>query len=254
MRIYVQDFRDVLPGFAPGDYDMIFGDPPDNIGLGYDSYCDRVSDFEYYQMIKVFLLESMRIGKVVWLSYYWQHDIEIKSLAREILRNWRPSWRAKTFIWRYTFGQCNSHDCGSGFRFLLRLSSLAWKPSVEGIRVQSTRQAIGDIRANPNGRVPDDVWDFDCEGIWTEFPRVVGNSSERRAWHPTQHPEGLMERIVRLSGGDRVFDAFLGTGTTMRVCKRLGVECDGCEMDNGYAVRSADELGAEIHRLPECDL
>jgi site-specific DNA-methyltransferase (adenine-specific) len=62
--------------------------------------------------------------------------------------------------------------------------------------------------------VPLDVWDF---------PRVVGNAKERRAWHPTQHPEALVERAIKLSTreGDTVLDLFSGTGTAIRVCKRI---------------------------------
>jgi site-specific DNA-methyltransferase (adenine-specific) len=86
-------------------------------------------------------------------------------------------------------------------------------------RVESVRQQIGDKRANPDGRVPDDVWDF---------PRVVGNAKERRDWHPTQHPEALMRRIINYScRKDETFlDLFLGTGTSFRVRKEnvIGIE------------------------------
>ena len=235
----------MLRAARSGAYDTIFADPPDNLGLKYDGYADKIGDY-YDSLIYPLIEEGARVAKVVWISYYWQHDIEIKGMVRDFLRHHKPSWRAKTFIWRYTFGQHNANDCGSGFRFLLRLSSSVWVPKTEGIRVQSVRQAIGDRRADPRGRVPDDVWDFDADGVWHEFPRVVGNSSERRSWHPTQHPEALLERILRLSDSRRVFDCFLGTGTTMRVAKRLGIHCDGAEISQIYCDRLSQELDVSV--------
>jgi site-specific DNA-methyltransferase (adenine-specific) len=249
MRIINDDFREYVVDVEPGHYDTVFADPPDNLGLKYDHYDDSVPPIYYYHgLIAPILWEGMRIAKVVWLSYYWRHDLEIKNLTRNVIRSYKPTWQCKTFIWRYTFGQHNTNDCGSGFRYLLRLSSPTWKPCVQGIRIPSERQAIGDKRADLRGRVPDDVWDFDTDCIWTEFPRVVGNAAERREWHPTQHPEGLIERIFRLSGSERILDCFLGTGTTLRVAKRLGIEADGCEIDPNYCRRIANELGGRIER------
>ena len=89
----------------------------------------------------------------------------------------------------------------------------------------------GDKRADPRGRVPGDVFDF---------TRVVGNSKQRRPWHPTQLNEGLVERCVRLTTppGEPVLDPFGGTGTTLRVCERTGNPCTLVELDPGYCARS----------------
>lgn len=231
-------------------YHVIFADPPDNIGLKYGEYKDKIPDELYYLRLESIIHRAMQRCRVFWLSYYWRHDLEIKGRVRALL--YRSAWQAKTFIWRYTFGQHGATDCGSGFRYLLRLSSPAWKPNVSNLRVPSIRQAIGDKRAAPGGRVPDDVWEWDAEGVWHEFPRVVGNAQERRTWHPTQHPEGLMERIIRLSTNsteDRILDCFLGTGTTLRVARRLGYEATGIEIDPVYARRAADELAISVEEF-----
>jgi len=98
----------------------------------------------------------------------------------------------------------------------------------DAIRVPSARQLkYNDKRANPKGRVPDDVW---------EFSRVCGTFKERRRWHPNQHPEALIERVVKFSTapGDLVIDMFAGTGTVNRVCKRLGRPCIGIEISEFY--------------------
>jgi len=93
---------------------------------------------------------------------------------------------------------------------------------------------LGDSRAK-GPRTPDDVW---------EFPRIVAPSKERRAWIPTQHPEALLERIVKLSlanRGEKVLELFTGSGTMIRVCKRLGVDLDTVELNEKYIKRLKEE-------------
>jgi hypothetical protein len=74
-------------------------------------------------------------------------------------------------------------------------------------------------------------------------PRVTGNSKQRRRWHPTQLGEALIERCIKLScgTGDAVIDACSGTGTVMRVCKRLNVSCMSIEIDKNYCKHIAEE-------------
>jgi hypothetical protein len=107
------------------------------------------------------------------------------------------------------------------------------------IRVLSWRQKNGDKRADPRGRVPGDVFDF---------PRVTGNSRQRRSWHPTQLHEGLVDRCLRLTTppGGRVLDPFAGTGTTLRVCRRAGFACTLVEIDPEYCAWIAEEHGLAI--------
>lgn len=238
MKLFHGDCLDYLR--ECGQYEAIFADPPDNLGLPYSGFKDN--NPLYYDWLELLVRLALEKCKVFWLSYYWEHDLEVKRRAYWI----KPHWAKKTFIWRYTFGQHNERDCGSGFRYILRFARPDWKPNVQGIRVESERQRLGDSRANPNGRIPDDVWDFNLEldewpslgldapGVWDEFPRVVGNSSERRSWHPTQHPEGLIERIMRMSSTSTFLDCFVGSGTSFRVGKRLGLNVTGCELSDVY--------------------
>ncbi len=97
---------------------------------------------------------------------------------------------------------------------------------------------LGDARAS-GPRVPDDVW---------EFPRVTGNSAERCPWHPTQHPLALMERIIKFSTkpGDLVLDYFMGTGTTLRSCMKLGRSCVTADISLNYCQRVAEETGCQF--------
>lgn len=224
---------------------LIFGDPPDNLGLNYGDYADKIPGPHYYGWMDCLIRDSLRKTCCFWLSYYYEHDLEIKNSVFNLRRYDRPSLRDKTFIWRYTFGQHNNNDFGSGFRYLLRLHRPGATFNPEAIRIPSIRQYLGDPRANPDGRVPDDVWEYPA--IFDE-PRIVGNSPQRRKWHPTQHPEELLERIVLMHTNrhDLVVDLFGGTGSMIRVCKKLQRRCVVAELDANYCDRIAEENGVPI--------
>jgi DNA modification methylase len=54
--------------------------------------------------------------------------------------------------------------------------------------------------------------------------------------HPTQKPVALAHRAIKNSSkrGDIVFDAFLGSGTTLIAAEKLQRICYGMELDQGY--------------------
>lgn len=223
-------------------YSCIIADPPDNLGLQYNSYRDKRDPEDYYQWLGELMRLAVCKSQHFWLSYYWQHDLRISHQALVLLRQGLcTGW--KKYIWRFTFGQHKETDCGSGYRILLRLSQTAVTPPE---RVESERQRLGDSRADPRGRVPDDVW---------EFPRVVGNSAERRRWHPTQHPEGVYKRLGVMSGsrepGFSVLDLFAGTGTVFRV---FGKSADGVEIDPHYCSEIVKEHGVELRKVDKSTL
>jgi len=176
----------------------------------------------------------MFISPVVWVSYYHKHDLKVKAMVNWIIDTIKPSWEVRTFIWRFTFGQYRETDCANGYRPILRLSKPGVKWNVDEIRITSERMKMGDSRA-AGPRVPDDIF---------EFPRIVGNNPERRAFCPTQHPEALLERIVKISLANRskkVLELFSGSGTMFRVCKRLGVDLDSVELSEEYVNKLKEE-------------
>ena len=54
--------------------------------------------------------------------------------------------------------------------------------------------------------------------------------------HPTSKPVELFKEFVRIStcNGDKVFDPFMGSGTTAVACKSLGIDFVGCELEEEY--------------------
>lgn len=217
---------------------MVFADPPDNLGAEYDGYEDKLPNSKYRvwfdKMIDTILL-SKNSPDIFWLSYYYKYQqLVFQHTGVPFVNPAKLEWRQ--FIWRFTFGQHRHTDCGNGYRPIMRWMKEDAIIYPDVIRVPSARQSVyNDKRANPKGRVPDDVWDFS---------RVCGTFNERRKWHPTQHPEALMERIIKFScvPGDLVIDLFAGSGTTQRVCKRLNIACIGIDISESYCEKIKEEL------------
>lgn len=225
------DCLKVLPALSP--VKMAFADPPDGIRLKYEGFSDRMKADEYQDWLGNVV--SMLIAKadITWISFNYRWLVAMGEIVGPLLRR-HPELECRPCTQVVGFGQHNHRDLANGHRPLWRLR---WKDASlypDQIREPSWRQKNGDKRADPRGRVPDDVF---------RFERVTGNSKQRRSHHPTQLHEGLVERCVKLSTkeGDRVFDVFSGTGTTLRVCKRLNRPCTSLELGEFYCEKIAEE-------------
>ena len=214
----------------------IFADPPDNIDLGYGEYKDKMPVPEYLEKMEKWLDLFITKAPTVWFSFNAKWTISMVHVCSKLQAKWGSALSIKPCVQTFTFGQHRHTDLGNNHRPLWRFQREGAKLYPDQIRVQSERQKMGDKRANPRGRVPGDVFDFS---------RVVGNSKQRRKWHPTQLHEGLVDRCIRLTTkpGDWVIDPFGGTGTTLRVCRAAGRSCTLIEIDSAYCTKIAEEHG-----------
>ncbi len=97
-------------------------------------------------------------------------------------------------------------------------------------------------------KVPGNVW---------EFPRVRYRMEEYEN-HPTQKPVALLERVISASSnvGDLVLDPFAGTFTTNFVAKKLNRKSIGIEIQEEYVkiglrrLRLAKEFNGEKLKRP----
>jgi DNA modification methylase len=102
-RLYTGDCLKLFPQVASDSIDLIFADPPFNIGYDYDIYDDRREAQSYLDWTKAWGREVVRTLKpsgTFWLAIGDEYAAEMKVLFhRELglsLRNW--------VIWYYTFG------------------------------------------------------------------------------------------------------------------------------------------------------
>jgi site-specific DNA-methyltransferase (adenine-specific) len=235
-RLFNGDCLDVLPKL--NRVKCIFADPPDGIGLKYDGFDDDLTAEEYLSHLRRWLRLFVDRADVIWVSFNARWIFEMGVIFHDLLAANRHL-EAKPCVQTFTFGQHSHADLGNNHRPLWRLMRKGTTLYPDAIRVPSWRQENGDRRADPRGRVPGDVFDF---------TRVVGNSKQRRPWHPTQLNEGLVEQCIKFTTceGETVLDPFGGTGTTLRVCRRINRPCTLIELSPEYCGRIADEHGLDI--------
>jgi site-specific DNA-methyltransferase (adenine-specific) len=250
---------DCLSGFSRVDaqsVNLVFADPPFNIGYDYDAYDDCQEATDYLAWCNEWGNEIHRVLKpngTFWLAIGDDFAAELKLAFLE--RGFRcRSW----VVWYYTFGvHCTKKFSRSHthlFHFVKNPKTFTF--NANEIKVPSARQLVyADSRAKEGGRLPDDTWFLrpqDVNGSFTPeedvwyFPRVCGTFKERAGWHGCQMPEQLLGRIIKVSSnpGDLVLDPFAGSGTTLAVAKKLGRHWIGFELSKKYAAKVEERLAA----------
>jgi site-specific DNA-methyltransferase (adenine-specific) len=243
-KIICGDCIEVLSGMGMPFADLIFADPPFNIGYKYDKYHDQVEGVQYINWTKDWMTACKKALKPTGSFYIAIGDdyaANVKIIADElglVMRNW--------LIWHYTFGQQTKDKFARSHTHIFYFVNDRPIRQAQGkknftfndyaVRVPSDRQLIyDDRRANPAGKVPDDVW---------EDSRVCGTFKERTGWHPCQMPESLLMRIIAVSSnqGDCVLDPFVGSGTTAVAAQKLKRNYVGIEISQDYAEKAKQRL------------
>jgi len=245
-KLVVGDCIEAMSRLPAECADLIFADPPFNIGYEYDIYDDRRPRDEYLAWAEEWLRAAIRLLKPTgsfWVmigdEYVAEYKIRLDALG---LTMW--NW----IVWHFSLGRsCRKRFIRSHTHILFYVrDSNRFAFHADAIRVPSAGLTIyADRRVNPLGKVPNDVWVLRPQETTEHFrpehdvwfvPRVCGTFLERVA-HPCQMPEAILERIIRVATnpGDLVVDPFAGSGTTLAVAKRLGRRFWGCELSSRYA-------------------
>jgi DNA modification methylase len=110
-------------------------------------------------------------------------------------------------------------------------------------------EAKGLIEWPSKGQIPrlrrylDEMPGIALQTLWDDISLVQAVSLESQSF-PTQKPEALLERIIRVSSltGDIVLDSFVGSGTTAAVAQKLGRRWIGCDMNKGCVQMTSKRL------------
>ncbi|MEO1527456.1 MAG: DNA methyltransferase [Planctomycetota bacterium] len=247
-RIHQGDCVKQLAKLKEGSVDLVFADPPFNIGYDYDVYDDEQSTDDYLAWCRKWISGVHRALKpdgTFWLAIGDEYAAELK------IESQRAGFHCRSWvIWYYTFGV----NCANGFsrshthlfHFVKDKKNFTFVRPNPNVRVKSARQLVyADLRANPSGRLPDNTWitrPQDAPDAFRPnhdtwfFSRVAGTFKEREGFHGCQMPEQLLARIIRTSSNpyDLVLDPFGGSGTTLCVAKKLRRHWMGFELSKEY--------------------
>jgi site-specific DNA-methyltransferase (adenine-specific) len=78
------------------------------------------------------------------------------------------------------------------------------------------------------------------EENWSRLPQKL---------HPAQKPLALLTFLVQQTTAPVVIDPYMGSGTTLAACMRLGRPCIGIELDPAYFAVACERLQQEVEAL-----
>lgn len=220
---------------ADASVDLIFADPPYNIGKKFSQFVDKwPSDIEYAKWCESWLTVCIRKLKECG-SLYVMTSTQSMPYLDLFLRD-RITVRSR-IVWHYdSSGVQAKNRYGSMYEPILFCvkDEARYTFNTDDILVEAKtgaqRKLIDYRKPNPTpyntSKVPGNVW---------YFPRVRYRMPEYEE-HPTQKPEALLERIIKASSnpGDLVLDPFAGAFTTCAVAQRLGRRSIGIEREAEY--------------------
>lgn len=214
-----------------GPVQLIFADPPYNIGIDYGDgeEADSLNDYQYMHWVDRWLRECVDCladNGTMWVmigdEYAGEYAVKLKQLGLTI-RNWVKWYESFGVNCSNKFNRCSRHL----FYCVADPNRFTFNPDV--VTRESDRQAkYNDKRASGNGKIWDDVW---------TIPRLTGTCDERIPDVPTQIPLALVQAIVECCSmpGDLVVDPFTGSGTTGVASVITGRRFVGVEKSEKYA-------------------
>jgi DNA modification methylase len=231
------DCIEVMPTLAAGSFRLIFADPPYNNGTDYGdgARADLLPPDKYLARCRQWMEAAARLltpDGSLWVLIDPRWAGRFQCLLEDIGLYWR-----ETIAWVETFGVYSEHRFGNDHRYLFHFTRDPKRQVFHPDREESKRQVLGDKRANPDGRVPSNVW---------TISRLRGTHGERIPGVPTQLRVEPLIWIVETATdpGDWVLDPFSGTGTTGAAALRTGRHYRGIERSHKYVEASCDRLRA----------
>jgi site-specific DNA-methyltransferase (adenine-specific) len=254
--ILTGDSLALLPRLPAGCANLVFADPPFNLGLDHPGYDDRRPEDEYLRWLKELLRASARVlapAGALWLAIDTAHQAEAAVMLKALGLHWR-----NTIVWHYSFGPCQKKKFTRSWAALHYFvkDTKRFTLNRDAVAVPSARQlAYNDKRARPGGKVPDDVWFvrpqqaepegfFDPAGDVWHVRREAG-TFKGRVGHVCQMPLPVLERIISATSnpGDLVLDPVCGPGTTLVAAQKLGRKFLGIELCDTTAELARRRLG-----------
>ncbi|MDR3353125.1 MAG: adenine-specific DNA-methyltransferase [Zoogloeaceae bacterium] len=246
--IFHGDCLEALNSIPDASVDLIFADPPYNIGKKFSEFKDSwPSDLAYaewcYQWLAVCISKLKLTGSLYvmtstqampYLDLWLRKRINI--LSRIVWHYDSSGVQAKKY-----FGSLYEpilHCVKDAKNYTFNAADI----EVEA-RTGAVRKLIDYRKEVPapykTTKVPGNIW---------YLPRVRYRMSEYEE-HPSQKPESLLERIIKASSNssDLVLDPFSGTFTTCAVAQRLGRRSIGIELQAEYVKIGLRRLGIATH-------
>jgi len=244
------DCYNVLKSFQNESIDIFITSPPYNIGIKYNSYNDNRQDYlewlhNIFSEIKRVLSTTgsifLNIGSInsnPWISF----DIIQKLRDLFILQNHIIWCKSISITDSQSFGQYKPINSE---RYFNHTFENIFHLTKEG-NIKLNRKAIGVPFVDKiNLNSPGVIEDCRCRGNVWFVPYETIQTRKDRGDHPATFPKKLVENCIKVHGYSEntiVCDPFLGTGTTVVVCREIGCKGIGIEIDKKYFKYATERL------------
>lgn len=225
------DAIDLLKEMPSNSVNLIVADPPYNLGKDYGNNHDLKGFDDYLEFTRQWTKEAKRVLTEEGTIYVFM-GVRFISYLYDILDKEHELHFNSWVVWNYTQGLGKTKGFSPRHDDILVFNkSKKFKFNLDDVRVP---QKYYRARNNMRGANPGDVWNFSH----------VHYSNPNRQDHPTQKPEGLIERMVLASSDEQdvVLDPFSGSGTTLRVCQQLNRSGIGFELNPKYVEMTESRL------------
>lgn len=259
--IYQGDSVDWLTSLPEGSVDLVFADPPYNIGKAvWDKF---LSHDAYVEWSIKWIAEASRVlkpGGSMYICGFSEILADIKHPAMQYFADCR--W----LIWSYKNKANLGSDWGRSHESIIhfRKSTKTRLLNTDLVRVPygaHTLKYPGHPQAvtsnfHGNGKARED-WQPHPMGAKAkdviEVPTTSNGMAEKTP-HPTQKPEELIRKFVMASSseGDLILDPFSGSGTTAVVAEQLSRKWMACDLDPQYNSWAAGRL-RNVRRMTDRD-
>ncbi|WKZ29365.1 MAG: DNA modification methylase [Patescibacteria group bacterium] len=213
--------------------DMVYSDPPFNIGLSYNKGIstsgkygglktdDKLSDSAYREFLTKTIRNALTVSKPDAHVFSWCDENSV-GLLQDLFTELGLQNR-RTCLWIK-----NNFNMTPGVAF-----NKAYEPCVYATRgkpylapdVKNLNEVMNK-EIGVGNRTIDDI--LDLFNIWLA-KRLPGRDYE----HPTEKPPTLHEKALRrcTKVGDAVLDLFCGSGSTLMACEMMKRRCFTCEIE-----------------------
>lgn len=243
--------------------DLVFADPP--YGIGIDEWDKTIEDLPaFFDLVTsnlkqggFFAFTHQMPYMVEWLSVLQHSALRYKDHIAWIKRMGNtaalPLIRTHESLFIYTYGKANYYQTKGRYEDVKLPGVLVDIITLEGID-----RYIKDLRIKASGRTPshvisDQQYDSyrymakgrnkDCSpefanftNVWSFLPENKRTYNKGNIEHPTVKSTLLLQRLIELCSNESalVYDAFLGSGTTLIAAENTGRRCYGIEISEHY--------------------
>lgn len=234
--VIFNDCIETLKEIKDKTIDLIFADPPYNLGKDFGNNSDSWNDRqEYLKWCYEWIDECFRVLKDDGTFYLMNSTQNIPYISIYLQEHY---YILNDIIWSYdSSGVQSRKKFGSLYEPIImavKSDKAKYTFNHEDIMVEAktgAKRRLIDYRKNPpqlynTKKVPGNVW---------EFPRVRFKMEEYEN-HPSQKPEALLERVILASSneGDIVLDPFGGSFSTSGVAVRLKRKAISMDINKEY--------------------